>query len=155
MEYQVCKSYRNQNTEFIYRNHHARRPCLQRPVIAQPGTPCRKSGEYQKDPALFIYASYRILFFSNKHNNPCHDQYNDCTDGRSQIGINPFNANLAEYGSQTRKNSRSKSVNKPFAILLPGAFRFLLFNHQKCSRGDQNDGCSLNPCNPFLQKNNR
>lgn len=62
MEYQICKPYRNQNTEFIYRNHHARRPCLQRPVIAQPGTPCRKSGEYQKDPALFIYASYRILF---------------------------------------------------------------------------------------------
>ena len=110
-------------TRFIDRDHLIHISDLQCTEVAQPGSTGGKSGQADKAKFPVINRAHTVLLFRDKHDNPCHDQHNDGTDGCSQIGINVFNADFSQNRSQAGKDGRAKRVEEPAPAFFPGSLR--------------------------------
>ena len=110
----------------------------------------------QADKAKFpvINRAHTVLLFRDKHDNPCHDQHNDGTDGCSQIGINVFNADFSQNRSQAGKDGRAKRVEEPAPAFFPGILRrgFLFRDHQVGSRADQHHAQKFQWADALMQE---
>ena len=101
-----------------------------------------------------IDCAHTVLLFRDKHDNPCHDQHNDGTDGCSQIGINVFNADFSQNRSQAGKDGRAKRVEEPAPAFFPGILRrgFLFRDHQVGSRADQHHAQKFQWADALMQE---
>lgn len=139
MKYKIRKQNGNQNTQLVDWHNDTCQTILQRTVIAQPGSTGGKSGQADKAKFPVINRAHTVLLFRDKHDDPCHDQYDDGTDGCSQIGINIFNADFSQNRSQAGKDSRAECIEEPAPAFFAGIFRRSSFfgDHQVGSHADQ------------------
>lgn len=154
MKNKIRKQNGNQNTQLIDRNNDTCQTILQRTVIAQPGSTGGESGQADKTKLFVINRAYIVLLFSDKHDNPCHDQHDDGTDGSSEIGIDVFNADFSQNRSKAGKDGRAKCIEKPAPALFPGILRSgsLFRDHQVGSYADQHHAQKLQWADAFVQE---
>lgn len=157
MKYKIRKQNGNQNTQLINRHNDTCQTILQCTVIAQPGSTGGKPGQADKAKFPVINRAYTVLLFRDKHDDPCHDQYNNGTDGSSEIGIDVFNADFSQNRSQTGKDGRAERVEEPAPAFFPGIFRrsSLFRDHQVSSHADQHDAQKFQWTDALVQEDER
>ena len=99
LEEQPGKRHSKQDTQLVNGSYQRSLASLQRPVITEPGQACGNAGKDQKEPAFRIDLPDPFLFPSGEYDDPGHEQHEDGSDRRTQVGIDVFDCLL--YTSAT------------------------------------------------------
>ena len=137
MEHDVGEQHRDQNAQLIDGRDEAGRAELQRFVIAQPAGTRRQARQTDEAKLIFGHRLHLALLALHKHHDPCHDEHHAGAQRRTEIGLDPGDADLAQDRGQRRKNGRAERRQHPAAFLFLDTALFL--DHQERADGDQHN----------------
>ena len=103
MQKQERQDQGNDYAQFVNGNDFGGLADLQRPVVAQPGCAGRQSGQNQEQPAFSADLRQPALRMGEENHSPCHDDNNYGSDSCREIGVDAFDADFRQDGSQRRE----------------------------------------------------
>ena len=114
-------------------------------VVAEPGSTGGKSGQTDEKHLPTGNTAKLRCFWLGKYHDPRHEKNDGSTDRCSEIGVDTADSDLTKDGGQTGENRRQYRIDQPAFLsgVGIGCVWFLLCDHQKCAKGDQDNGCTL------------